>query len=186
MMGMVQFVGALVLVLSGCAVQTGAELPPQGDTGTATPDAFPDGAPDSRIDTGRDTGSPDSTADTSAPDTGAPDTSEPDTGAPDTGEPDTSVPDTAPPDTGPPPRELCVDAYGSERDYDECAMRDEECEFYVDPFGDDSCEAVCLRGGGTCEGTYNEGASRLCRRGSSRSCSAESNDFICICTRPFL
>jgi hypothetical protein len=108
-------------------------------------------------------------------------------GAADTGPPDTGPADTGTPDTG--TIVSCDDAYSSSRNYFLCDMGTDRCEFYVDPSGDDSCDNVCAAGGGTCLDTYSEsgdtGTSR-CSRSSSRSCSASSNDFICICSRPVI
>jgi len=157
----------------GPPMDTGSDTTP-GDTSTMDADTGTDA----------DTGPADSGADG---DTGPADTGT-DTGPADTGPADTGPADTGPADTGPPPRVNCDDAYGGERSYLRCDMRAGQCEFYVDPPVSDSCDNVCARGGGTCVRRFDEldDGSGRCTRDGERGCSESSNDYICICTRPFL
>lgn len=131
------------------------------------------------IDAGeRDAGPPDA----GPPDAGPPDTGPPDAGPPDAGPPDAGPPDAGPPDAGPPLRR-CDAIYGTVSSYRLCAERATECEFYLNPEPDSTCDAVCgIRGGG-CVAAYNDGVADDCIRSGDLTCGGVYDHPICVCAR---
>jgi hypothetical protein len=112
-------------------------------------------------------------------DAGSPDAGPPDAGPPDVGPPDTGPPDSGPPDAG--PRPTCRELYGGVGGYYRCQETATTCEFYTNPSGSQSCDAVCAAGGGTCLDAWRE--LYPCGHREDRTCGFAMDDMICLCTR---
>lgn len=87
-------------------------------------------------------------------------------------------------DAGPPPPRPCATTYAGVPGFQPCAERATECEFYTDGPVDASCDSVCTAAGGVCISARSEGGATACGPGGSQECDQESNDQVCICSRP--
>lgn len=87
-------------------------------------------------------------------------------------------------DAGPPAPRPCATTYAGVPGFQPCAERATECEFFTDGPVDASCDEVCTAAGGVCISARNEGGSTACGPGGPQDCSQESNDQVCICSRP--
>lgn len=87
-------------------------------------------------------------------------------------------------DAGPPPPRPCATTYAGVPGFELCAERATECELFTDGPTNASCTAVCAAAGGTCISARSEGGSTNCGPGGPQDCAQESNDQVCICSRP--
>ena len=87
-------------------------------------------------------------------------------------------------DAGPPPPRPCATTYAGVPGFELCVERATECELYTNGSADASCDAVCTAAGGVCISARNEGSSANCGSGGPQDCGQESNDQVCVCSRP--
>lgn len=87
-------------------------------------------------------------------------------------------------DGGPPGPRPCATTYAGVPGLELCAERATECELYTDGSEDASCDEVCTAAGGVCISARSEGGSTPCGPGGPQDCDQQSNDQVCVCSRP--
>lgn len=77
---------------------------------------------------------------------------------------------------------VCTERFGSAPEFELCSSAPDRCEIYVRfAMPDMNCSAVCMRRGGTCLESFDNGLTE-CMRGPSFGCGGMPFDRICVCS----